>query len=243
MVEIAKNPFEDLAISGLPDDPLLAVKTVCKIFFDAWKRTSMELIMNDYRSLLDAYALLLVLVEKSDLKMIRPQLTGDKERNLKSIYEAFLGAHRLTVSKVSEIGVAESVEKYRLLLGKEFSYSFSDGDLQRIQKVVNELRKLISGSDQLDEDYRRRLLNRLEKLQSELHKKVSDLDRFWGLIGEAGVILGKLGNDAKPIVDRIRELVQIIWGTQARGEELPSNLPPPLIEANKGGESSEEKCG
>jgi hypothetical protein len=73
------------------------------------------------------------------------------------------------------------------------------------------------------------LLSRLEKLQSELHKRVSDLDRFWGLVGDAGVVLGKLGTDAKPIVDRVREIAQITWKTQSRTEELPSNISNPMI--------------
>lgn len=73
------------------------------------------------------------------------------------------------------------------------------------------------------------LLLRLEKVQSEMHKKMSDLDRFWGLIGDAGVALGKFGTEAKPIVDRIREISEIVWRTQARAEELPSNTPLPLL--------------
>jgi len=59
---------------------------------------------------------------------------------------------------------------------------------------------------------------------------VSDLDRFWGLVGDAGVVLGKLGNDAKPIVDRIREIAEIVWKTQSRTEELPSNSQNPMLE-------------
>ena len=62
-----------------------------------------------------------------------------------------------------------------------------------------------------------------------MHKKVSDLDRFWGLIGDAGVVLGKLGNDAKPIVDRIKEVAEIVWQTQSRAEELPSGTKIPLL--------------
>ena len=86
---------------------------------------------------------------------------------------------------------------------------------------------MIAGSDKFEEDHKRRLLNRLEKLQSELHKRISDLDRFWGLVGDAGVVLGKLGKDAKPIVDRIRELAGIVWNAQKKSEKLPldSNLP------------------
>jgi hypothetical protein len=59
---------------------------------------------------------------------------------------------------------------------------------------------------------------------------MSDLDRFWGLIGDAGVVLGKLGNDAKPFVDRIKEIADIVWNTQSRAEELPSGTRPPLLE-------------
>lgn len=89
---------------------------------------------------------------------------------------------------------------------------------------------MISGSNKLEDDHQRRLLAKLEKLQSELHKKVSDLDRFWGLLGEAGVVSGKLGRDAKPIVDRIREIAEIVWRTQARSEQLPSASEFPLLE-------------
>jgi hypothetical protein len=74
---------------------------------------------------------------------------------------------------------------------------------------------------------------------SELHKKVSDLDRFWGLIGDAGVVVGKLGENAKPIVDRIREIADIVWQTQSRAEELPSGTKLPQLE-HKSPSSAEE---
>jgi hypothetical protein len=73
-------------------------------------------------------------------------------------------------------------------------------------------------------------LKRLESLQAEMHKRVSDLDRFWGLIGDAGVVLGKFGKDAKPFVDRIRDIADIVWRTQSRAEELPSGTSSPLLE-------------
>jgi hypothetical protein len=88
---------------------------------------------------------------------------------------------------------------------------------------------LLNGSSLFEESHKQRLLKRLETLQRELHKKVSDLDKFWGLVGEAGVVLGKFGKDAKPIVDRIREIAGIVWRTQAHTEELPSDTPIPLL--------------
>ena len=99
-----------------------------------------------------------------------------------------------------------------------------------MQHLINELRVQISKTDALEQEHQQRLLRRLEKLQAEMHKKVSDLDRFWGLVGDAGVVLGKLGNDAKPIVDRIKEIASIVWRTQSRAEELPSGTELPSLE-------------
>jgi len=62
---------------------------------------------------------------------------------------------------------------------------------------------------------------------------MSSLDKLWGLIGEAGVVLGKFGEDAKPFVDRIVEIAGITWRTQARAEELPSATPLPLLSNKK----------
>ena len=120
--------------------------------------------------------------------------------------------------------------RFKTSIGNRFCYEFSQGDIDRIQLLVNQLRELISNVSGLEKDHQTRLLQRLEKLQAEIHKKVSDLDRFWGLIGDAGVVLGKLGDDSKPIVDRVKEIANIVWQTQARSEELPSGIPLPFIE-------------
>ena len=119
--------------------------------------------------------------------------------------------------------------RFKDALGRGFVYEFSQGDLDRVQGLLNELREEISKSTLLQNEHKQRLLRRLEKLQSELHKRVSDLDRFWGLIGDAGVALGKLGKDAKPIVDRVREIAKIVWQTQSRAEELPSGTDLPWL--------------
>lgn len=123
-----------------------------------------------------------------------------------------------------------AIDNKKKILDKGFFYEFTDGDLKRIQQIINELREQIGESDLFEADHRRRLLRRLEALQSEMHKKMSDVDRIWGLVGDAGVAIGKFGKDAKPFVDRIKELSQIAWKTQARAEELPSSSVNPLLE-------------
>ena len=133
------------------------------------------------------------------------------------------------VKRKTELQITEATEAINVRLGTGFYYEFDDDDIDKIQNLINELRDLITMSDVIEEDHKRRLLNRLERLQSELHKRVSDLDHFWGLVGDAGVMVGKFGEDVKPIVDRIRELRTIIWDAQVRAEGLPPATEFPLL--------------
>jgi hypothetical protein len=121
--------------------------------------------------------------------------------------------------------------------GKGFAYKFSEGDFKRTQQLLNELKDLISKSDEIDEDHKSRLLRKLEGLQSELHKKVSDFDRFWGFIVESAVYLGKSGKAVKPIIDRIQELADIVLRIIAKAEDLPS--PPKFPLLGKGEDANE----
>ncbi|MES2901635.1 MAG: hypothetical protein V4723_18045 [Pseudomonadota bacterium] len=114
-------------------------------------------------------------------------------------------------------------------LSNGFRYEFSQADVGRMQTLINELRENIAGSGLFSDSHKARLLKRLEGLQAEVHKRVSDLDKFWGLIGDAGVVIGKFGSDAKPFVDRIVEISQIVWNAQKEAEEIPSNVPMPLL--------------
>ena len=186
---------------------------------------------NDYQVLLETFALISEIVESKLLEINHPDFTifGDKQQDCGAINNYLSALELYCVSESSKLKVESYRYHFKTSLGAGFYYEFSQGDLERIQTLINETRELIATSKGLDKDHQRRLLARLEKLQAEIHKKVSDLDRFWGLIGDAGVVLGKLGNDAKPIVDRVKEIANIVWQTQSRSEELPSGTQIPLL--------------
>lgn len=129
----------------------------------------------------------------------------------------------------------DSLASHRLAIGAGFSYEFSDDETNRINELISELRELFAESS-FEDEHKQRILKRLEKLQAEVHKKVSDLDRFWGMIGDAGVAMKKLGEDAKPIVDRIRELAEITWKAQSRAEGLPEPDSFPLLTSGDEGD-------
>jgi hypothetical protein len=196
---------------------------------------------SDYLVLLEAYALMCEIADSKLLEINRPpfEISGNKSEDCGKINKYLSALEGYCVSEASKLKVGSFRNHFKAFLSAGFTYEFSQGDLDRVQALINQVRDLISKATDLEKDHQRRLLARLEKLQTELHKKVSDLDRFWGLIGDAGVVLGKLGQDAKPIVDRIKEIADIVWQTQSRAEELPSGTQIPLL-TNKPNSASDE---
>lgn len=225
--------FDDAFIQSLRDEPVTGTVNLCDHTFDELTLDNFDSWTDDhYDVLLEAYALLVEIID-SDLlpmKLIYPAITGEKADDCRNLFDFIKSIRDICGAEASKLRVTSLRQRFRVSLGSGFAYEFSQGDLERVQHLVNQLREQIAAATQLERDHQQRLLRRLETLQSELHKKVSDLDRFWGLIGDAGVVLGKLGNDAKPIVDRIREIADIVWQTQSRAEELPSGTKLPTLE-------------
>lgn len=177
----------------------------------------------DYFTLLEAY------LTNKGFNVGKLEFDEQLDSNMNKIRDFFSNVRADFEKIITKSTITELRNKYNTIFSNTFSYEFTTGDLDRIQKLINELRDNISLSELFTAEHKQRLLRRLEKIQSELHKKVSDLDRFWGLIGDAGVVIGKFGNDAKPIVDRIKEIADIVWRTQSRSEELPSGTTIPFL--------------
>ena len=178
---------------------------------------------------IELYLLLEAYVKSKGHNSTNLDLSDDLNYNLKLINDFFTQTETEFERIITNTTISETRNKYNTLFDNTFSYEFTTGDLDRIQKLINELRDNINLSELFTAEHKQRLLTRLERIQTELHKKVSDLDRFWGLIGDAGVVIGKFGNDAKPIVDRIKEIADIVWRTQSRSEELPSGTTIPFL--------------
>lgn len=226
-------------VSKKDDNP-----TVFDHFNNALEKMSFVKLQNKYPQALDLVAEIIANIDEEqyfnhlELPSL-PEVGHDKKGNLKEFIK-YVAAVRKAIKPLldDETGSTNrneflsAIDKKKKKLDKGFFYEFTDGDLKRIQSIINELREQIGASDLFEEDHRQRLLKRLEALQSEMHKKMSDIDRIWGLVGDAGVAIGKFGKDAKPFVSRIKELSQIAWKTQARAEELPSNSGNPLLESD-----------
>jgi hypothetical protein len=231
--------YDDDFLDLLRDDPVPGTLKLCHRALDVsgdhdgWTT-------EDFDALVEAYALLTEVIDAKllPLELKYPKFQGPFSTTAcQGLFSFIQEVRDLCEAEQSKLRVDALRSRFRANLGKGFSYEFSQGDLDRVQALLNHLREEISACNQLEREHQQRLLRRLERLQSELHKRVSDLDRFWGLIGDAGVVLGKIGNDAKPIVDRIREIADIVWQTQSRAEELPSGTKLPQLEHKSDGAS------
>ena len=143
-----------------------------------------------------------------------PSISADKGQNVSRITQFFELLNAKVSARFSEEsarGLYQSkTEEYTALFAKIPMYEFSDQDFNRIQVLINELRTEITKSTLIAENHKRRLLKRLEAMQAELHKRTSDIDRFWGFIGEAGITMRKFGQDIEPITNRVQELGRIV---------------------------------
>ena len=222
--------FDEEYLDSLPNEPVLAIVEVVNKAIDHWGNLSSNQEHQEFEFFLEAFAITKALLENTpEINLEQPTMTGSPQVVVEKLNNYFHSLKSAVAEQHVLIKSAQFTTKYQAKYGNSFSYEFSDGDLEKIQELINELRGSITASDIFEQDHKARLLARLEKIQSELHKKMADLDRLWGLVGDAGVAIGKFGKDAKPIVDRIREISDIVWRTQSRAEELPSDTPMELI--------------
>lgn len=221
--------FDQEFLATLSQDPVAGAIRVCDVaIMDAANCQDWG---DAYGSLIESFALIdgMIAAELLTVDIPQPRIVGSSTEDPRLIVEYLGKVKSLCEERASLMKMDSLKAHFRVALGAGFAYEFSDGDLELIQNLLNQLRDLVAASTLFEKDHQRRILARLERLQSELHKRTADLDRFWGLIGDAGVAIGKFGKEAKPIVDRIREVTDIVWRTQARAEELPSSSPTPLL--------------
>jgi hypothetical protein len=230
--------FDDEFVESLPEEVLPAAQKI-KAKFEAsdeaisQKENAEEAYYNAY---LKAYGLLQAFVEAKELDIDFPELTDSKTDSILIIRQAFfdLGREITKLEKNKARSLLESTKfHFRTKFGGVFSYEFSEGDLKKIESLIGGIGKFVSGNGDYDQGHKSRLLKRLKELQADLGKKMGSLDRFWGLIGDAGIAGGKLGKDSKPVIDRVLKIAEIVWRTQARAEELPSGLELPIIWKNE----------
>jgi hypothetical protein len=203
-------------IKQLPQNPLDALVVIISDFTelevtsslgpDGWDTRNLPSFL-DYASI----AKNLIIVSKFGVSFDWPSREGNKNQQMEEISDLFLGIRVWVAGAIAKDEFAAASERPKYLM-----VELSDSDLKRIQTLIAEMRKIAVETRELEQDHRRRLLDRLEKMQAELHKAMSNLDVFWGGVVDAGEALGTVGEKIKPFVDRMREIKNILWNNRKR---------------------------
>jgi hypothetical protein len=205
--------FPSKLLQGLPSDNVEALAALCGEFerFDGHARQLPE----HHGDYVEALSILRAFAIARDAKLEPfPEVGPQRHQNVASVTAYFTRLRDLVRTELSgrySRGYFETkTEEYVALFSRVLVYEFSEADFKRVHDLVRELRELIRASTLITEDHKRRLLRRLEAMHAELHKKTSDIDRFWGFIGEAGIAMRKFGEDLSPISERVLELGGIV---------------------------------
>ncbi len=229
--------FSDDELAKLPSDPLNAAEIIC----DRWELFSAYLAKGAFKGDGDAlyivyirwFALAQVFIDTSRnvFGVPMPELTTIKETNAKLITLFFQRLDDKVKSFAMKRITQTAVEHVAAAMGQRlFVFTFTDSDYDRMQELINELRDLISKSEKIVDNHKKRLLKRLEQLQGEVHKTVGDVDRALGVILEVSAVARQFGEDMKPLSDRAREMAEIIMRVMASFQGFPPLTLPDLTQ-------------
>ncbi|WP_405116580.1 hypothetical protein L0Z64_12435 [Phaeobacter sp. BS23] len=112
----------------------------------------------------------------------------------------------------------------------------SKEQIKEIESHISEAREKIRDSDVFEDNHKRRLLKRLEKLQTEIHKKVSDLDVMLAGVTEVTAVAGQSAKNLNPVVELFNKIFQV--ADSGNEEQLKLPAPPKQIEDKR--ETEEE---
>ncbi|CAG0975936.1 hypothetical protein BURK2_01571 [Burkholderiales bacterium] len=222
-------------IAQLPEDADLALNEICDRFVAFCGTLPEGGALARYEDFIEYYALLQAYAESRSLQLGFSPLKTEKPDNISMIVGFFRRLKTATDLKAQKKLAAATLEAAKQRYARKieedrgFRYTLSDGDVDRLRRVLEALRVRVAELEALPREYRDRLARRLEFCRGNLQKSMLDLDALWGLLPEAGILHEKLGEDAAPLVERVFEIATLAWHTQARAAELPSNTEAPFL--------------
>ncbi|GEM_PF-2224625 len=234
----------DNFLSQLPDDPTTVVHLLLHKFHERAQKIkkSTEPVSERYAEgnldpLIELMIATKAFAERIDgISLKKPKLGPDGHKNF-DLMAAFFDEVEKTMephfkAQAEKIAV-ERIERIEMetlrRLGQGFFYEFDKADVAKLEKLTHNLRNTVGGSNLFPADYKHRLQMQLKKAESEVDYRVSDLDAFWGLVAEAGVITSKFGKEAQPVAAGIRQIIDLVWKAQAKAEGLPLGAPFPNL--------------
>ena len=216
------SPFTSEFAKALPADDLDALKLLCDEFLRFCQNESETAA---YESVVRAYAMIHTFVTERSPKIESPRgpspelpdlIPGDNEASqMQGMVNLILNLNASVATTIARRKAQRAFEEQRRQLAGTFNaraaiYDLTQDQLSTIQRLINELRQQIAAAaDVLGDEHKNRLLSRLEKLQQELHKRMSNFDRIFGFMADVALLAPKVGNGLDPIVQRTIQLGQV----------------------------------
>jgi len=211
----------------LKDDPVEQIMEITRVF-NAWNVGNKNIPARNtkHKEYVNAYYVLVQYCNEVEMPVASLKFSPDDvQKNITDTINFFGKVRQQCAAILSRKKIGSELDEAKAeadeLFGKGFLYKFTDDDLNNIQKHIDELRGLLQKSHSIKKDHKERLLNKLEKLQSELHKSMTTVDRFWGVFGELIIYTKRFGEAGKPIFDVLKGLIQIVINAQSMTAGLP----------------------
>ncbi len=208
--------FDDDFFNNLPNEPIVAAHKISNTFCafdrsipDKDKQEFLEhylTAMGAFQAFADAYA----------LNFDFPQLSGDREQNTREIRSFFYTLRDALDAEVAKLTVEQARSKFSSRFARASYFEIPEENLKKLQLLFNSIRYEVERNQSINDEARWRLLKKLEATELKVQKKMIDLDRLWGFMGEARVILSTSGDDTRIILDRINEIARITRAAQSK---------------------------
>lgn len=164
---------------------------------------------------IEVFCLLQTFCEKSGFKLNFPSFTSSNNVNESRIND-FLDSNYPIVTKY------KADAQYDLLFNSPIIAD--ENTKQEIQAILRQLHEAIQQTEDVTPEHKDRLLDRVNSLQREFDKAISDWDLALGKIGRLGMTVKKVCEDAKPILDPINKLIGIIDRVTSEDDKLPTAI-------------------
>ncbi|MGH0032849.1 MAG: hypothetical protein ACQGVC_23905 [Myxococcota bacterium] len=222
--------FSDEFVRNLPAD---VHEAIIKVDDHFWNESDPD---HEYDEVMEAFYLVRGLLDRAGHDFPSPDLSHTQE-DTRAATAWLNDVARRSHGIVNGRANVKREQRFGQLLGTAaMVYEFSESDFERMQDCLNSLRNIISKSEEIEERHRQRLLRRLEALQAELHKRMSDIDRIWGFVIEASIVIRQVGENLAPAAKVVKDIMDIVWrivevaqglppGTMSRGLSLPAGEP------------------
>ena len=137
--------FNEDFLSTLSESPVGGVIEICR---RVASQLDGEWDQEQYEILLEAYALFASLIDAGllDLDIELPEISGNLVEDCSAIWLVASHIRERYAAEASKLKLQSYKAHFRTSLGRGFCYEFSQGDLERVQTLVNTLRGLIAES-------------------------------------------------------------------------------------------------